>query len=493
MKNTREQHTGKIQYPSDMISIIKNGLPKTDTPKKVLIIGAGMAGLVAGSLLKKAGHEIAIIEANDRVGGRIYTDRSSFSDGAYLDFGAMRIPENHKLVFEYIMKFNLPYNRFLNTSPKDIIFANGVKTTRAAYEQNPDILNFPLEPHEKGKTAAQLLVEAVQPFHTLYKNSTPEEQKRLMEKFDRYSIENFLRFNPLGPSLSPNAIRLVKVLVGIEGFAELSFTNILFDIVNTVFNEDLQFYEITGGNDQLPKSFLKDLKAHIYFNEKVLRISNLKNKVIVQTRNLKTGEFHTFQGDYIVLAIPFSVFQFIEVIPYETFSFEKWKAIRELHYVAAVKVAIEFKRRFWEEQGLQGANMITDFPNRFTYTPSPMSPEQTSGVVLASYSWGDNAKLWSALTEQERIYQALQDLAKIHGDEVYKEYQNAASFSWGQNPYSAGCFTLYKPNQAANFPDIINRPEGRIHFAGEHASDFHGWIEGAIQSGVRAAHEVNNR
>ncbi|KHE71703.1 amine oxidase [Halobacillus sp. BBL2006] len=482
-----------IQNVEEMTAIIRNGLVKSENPKNVLIIGAGMAGLTAGSLLKEAGHKVTILEANDRVGGRVFTVREPFSPGAYLDFGAMRIPENHSLVFEYIRKFNLPTNKFLNTSKKDILFVNGRKTTRELYEQNPDILNFPVEPHEKGKTAAELLIGAVQPFLTLYQSSSPQEQKELIKKFDQYSIENYLRFNPIGPSLSPNAIRLVKVMLGIEGFAELSFSNILFDIIQTVFNEDLKFYEITGGNDRLPKSFLKELESNVKFNEKVVRIIHRGDQVIAQTRNMKTNEFHTFSGDYLILTLPFSVFQFIEVIPYQTFSFDKWKAIRELHYVAAVKVGIEFKRKFWEEEGLDGANLLTDFPNRFTYTPSPASAEQTSGVVLASYSWGDNAKLWNALPGPERINQAMQDLAKIHGNQVYDEFLNAYTCSWSLNPYSAGCFTLFKPNQAATFPDIINRPEGRIHFAGEHASDFHGWIQGAVQSGVRTALEVHQR
>lgn len=482
-----------LNYPSDMVTTIKKGLDPTSTKKDVIIIGAGLAGLVSGSLLKKAGHRMTILEANDRVGGRVYTKREPFSKGNYLDFGAMRIPDNHPLVFQYIRQFNLPYNRFLNSSPKDVIYANGVKTTREEYNQNPDVLNFPLEPEEQGKTAAELLINAVQPFMTLYKASNEEERKILLEKFDRYSIENYLRFNPLGPSLSPNAIRLVKVMLGIEGFAELSFTNILFDIVNTVFNEDLEFYEITGGNDQLPKSFLTELKGDIKFNEKVIRIINREDEVLVLARNTITGEIDTYRGDYLIITVPFSVLQFIEVYPYETFSFDKWKAIRELHYVAATKVGIEFKKRFWQKEGLEGANLITDFPNRFIYTPSPASSIQGPGVVLASYSWGDNAKLWNALPEEERINQALQDLAKIHGPEVYSEFLNGASYSWSQNPYSAGCFTLFKPNQGATYPEIIEKPEGRIHFAGEHASDFHGWIEGAIQSGIRAANEVNNR
>jgi monoamine oxidase len=88
--------------PYQMISIIRNRLKKTNFPKKIIIVGAGMAGLVAASLLKEAGHRIIILEATDRVGGRVYTIRSPFSHGLYFNAGAMRIPHIHYLTLEYI-------------------------------------------------------------------------------------------------------------------------------------------------------------------------------------------------------------------------------------------------------------------------------------------------------------------------------------------------------------------------------------------------------
>ncbi|MGB8000152.1 MAG: FAD-dependent oxidoreductase, partial [Anaerobacillus sp.] len=103
------------------------------------------------------------------------------------------------------------------------------------------------------------------------------------------------------------------------------------------------------------------------------------------------------------------------------------------------------------------------------------------------------AMLWNSLSEEQQITQSLEDLAKIHGPKVFEDYVTGASFSWSQNQFSGGCFTLFKPNQISEFEDSIKKPEGRVHFAGEHTSDFHGWIEGAVESGVRAAFEVNER
>lgn len=119
-----------------MISIIRNGLPKTTSPRQIVIVGAGMAGLVSASLLKEAGHQVTILEGSDRVGGRVFTLRSPFHDGGYIEAGAMRIPSTHLLTLEYISKFRLPLNEFINTTPNDLFYVNGVKARRWMYEKS---------------------------------------------------------------------------------------------------------------------------------------------------------------------------------------------------------------------------------------------------------------------------------------------------------------------------------------------------------------------
>lgn len=471
------------------VNIIQNGLPKNGSKKRVLILGAGMAGLVAGSLLKEAGHEVVILEANDRVGGRVYTVREPFTCGNYLDVGAMRIPGNHPRTQAYIQKFCLSTNPFINSTPQDLLWINGKKVTREAYEQNPELLHYPLPAGEREKTAKDLFLSAVQPFLDLYEKSTDEEKKQLSKQFSNYSMGEYLRNNPFGPSLSNNAVRMVKVVLGIEGFPEFSFLDILTDIIFPIFKGDTKFFEIQGGNDRLPRAFLPDLIDNIYYDQKATKIVHHHDRVTVYTEDQRFDRKNCWSADLLLTTIPFSAFQFVRILPFGCLSFKKWQAIREVTNVPAVKIGIEFKTRFWEKYPLR--NIVSDLPMRFAYEASHHQGTPGPGVLLASYTWGQNALLFTSLDDKEATNQVLQDLAAIYGPVVYEEYMQSVVYNWTKNPFSAGCFTLFTPGQSRDLADIIGAPEGRIHFAGEHTSSFHGWIEGAVESGIRAAREMN--
>lgn len=472
-----------------MISIIRNGLKKTKTPKKIIIIGAGMAGLVSASLLKQAGHNVIILEATDRVGGRVYTLRKDFKDGQYLEAGAMRIPSTHLLTVEYIKKFQLPVNRFINSTPNDIIYVKGVKAHLKAYEQNPNILRFPVLPHEKGKTAKELLQLAIKPVTDFIKQDPIRNWTWAIRELDKYSMDTFLRYNPFGVTLSPGAIEMVKVILTLEGLIELSFLELLRELL-ILFTPDITFYEITGGNDQLPKAFTKQLKDDIYYGQNVKKIKQHDNQVTVYSVHRILEPFQ-ITGDLAIVTIPFSVLQFVEIEPHDSFSENKWKAIRELKYVGSTKTGIQFKNRFWEKQGLYGGQTVTDLPIKYVQYPSRDLGTHGPGVILGSYTWEDDAIPWDSLDEDNRLEYVLKNLAKIHGKQVYSEFQGGTSHSWVRYPYSAGAFRMFKPDQVKELTPYISTPEGRVHFAGEHVST-HAWIQGAIESGIHAAYEVND-
>ncbi|MBM7691467.1 monoamine oxidase [Peribacillus deserti] len=474
-----------------MINMIRSGLPKTNNPKKIIIAGAGIAGLVAASLLKKAGHFVNLIEGSNRVGGRILTLREPFIEDQYMEAGPMRIPSVHHLTLEYLNKFRLPVSEFINSTPYDLYYVNGVKTRLKYILRNPDILRFPVAEWEKGKAPLDLLKIVTKPIQEYLSEDSEKSWSNLEKQFDKYSLEFFLRYNPVERSLSSGAVEMLKVLLSLEGFPHLSFLQIYREL-QYLLEPNMKFYEIAGGFDKLPNAFLPELTENIHFKQKVKKIVHDREQIHIHTCHTESSVPYEFKGDLAIITIPFSSFQQVEVVPQSMFSYHKWRAIRELHYVPATKIGLQFKRRFWEENGLLGGQSVTDLPIRFSYYPSSGIGTKTGGIIIASYTWEDDTLPWDSLIEEDRIKQALENLAVLYGKKIYQEFIAGASYSWSQNPYSSGGFSLFRPEQATTIGPYISNPENRIHFAGEHTSHFPAWIQGGIESGIRVAMEVNN-
>jgi monoamine oxidase len=214
-----------------------------------------------------------------------------------------------------------------------------------------------------------------------------------------------------------------------------------------------------------------------------------------------------FTADYLVVAIPFSALRFVTVAP--EFSFPKRRAIIELHYDSATKVVLEFSERFWEWNADEwakylpdeyrghnsyGGGSITDTPNRFIYYPSHAVPESRGGVILASYTWADDASRWDSIPSEDRYNFALKGLTDLYGKGIKRFFTGfGKTESWMENYYSFGEAAVFTPCQLTTLHPHIPTPEGLVHFAGEHTSLKHAWIEGAIESGIRAAKEIHKR
>ncbi|MED1089384.1 flavin monoamine oxidase family protein [Bacillus paramycoides] len=467
-----------------MLQIIHEGLAKTNNPKRITIAGAGISGLVAASLLKEAGHEVTIIEANNRIGGRVYTIRKPFSTGLHFNAGPMRIPETHDLTLAYIRKFKLKLNLFINKTSSDIIYTNNIRTRLNVFENVPSVLGYPVLETERGKTAEELILEVLEPILNYIKKDPNKNWIIVEKKYKTYSLGSFLT-----EYYSDGAIDMIGVLLDMEAYMGMSLIEVLREMI--FFTSTTKYYEITGGMDALPNSFLQQLKDNIFMSYKVEKIIQEDNKVMMQVNREKTLERFIITGDIAIVTIPFSALRFVEVQPYHLFSYFKRRAIRELNYIAATKIAIEFKSRFWERAGQCGGKSITDLPIRFTYYPSYGIHTPGAAIVLASYTWADEALTWDSLSNRERIRYALKNLAQIYGTVVYSEFVTGASFSWSQNPYSCGAFTAFEPGQELELFPYITPTAGGVHFSGEHTTLTHGWMQGAIESGIRVAHEVN--
>jgi monoamine oxidase len=128
---------------------------------------------------------------------------------------------------------------------------------------------------------------------------------------------------------------------------------------------------------------------------------------------------------------------------------------------------------------------------RIVYPSHPPAEDDERGVLLASYTWSQDATRWAAMDPESRLEQALDDVAQIH-PEVRDEFEGGASQAWSADPYAAGAFALFAPGQQTQLQADITQPEDRVHFAGEHCSLHHAWIQGALESGIRAARAIND-
>jgi monoamine oxidase len=461
----------------NLVAVAEEGLGgRHGDRKRVLVLGAGMAGLVAAYELRRQGHDPLVLEAQNRVGGRIYTLRT-FAPGLYAEAGAMRIPRAHELTLEYCHHFGLELRPFVMGNPKGLVCVGGVRMTAAEAEASPDRLPYELAEAERGKTADQLWADATAEIREMVDTAGEEAWAEIVRRYDEYSLYEFLRLR----GFSEEAIEYYAVM----NFVEADMHNAVVEILR----EDLggayvDMSTIAGGMDRLPNAFYAELQDAVRFGVEVRAIEQDSAGVTVHCRI--GSDRVSFSADYAICTLPFSVLRTVE----HGFSRHKDRAIRQLNYHASTKILFQVRHRFWEQtDGIEGGATVTDLPVRRLNYPPP-DPTTTRGVLLASYTWGQDALQWGAMSEAERIDEALEDIERIH-PQIRDEFELGASHAWYGDRFARGAFALFAPEQQTNLQADIVRPEGRVYFAGEHCSLYHAWIQGALESGIRSARAID--
>jgi monoamine oxidase len=422
-------------------------------------------------------------------------------------------------------------NNFLHVNYKHV--------PRSVYDaQDADVnalLNYNLEENENTQSS-NLLERAIGPLRSMVEKDPKTAWPKIIKDYGEYSMRRFLlEYVENNEHFSENAIEMIGVIENLASRMSYSFIQSFIELA--IITSDTPFWLIKGGTDLFSTAYFEQqgLDAITFRNQTLVDLYTDEdtNKVRIST---KVSQFISDRAeedeknsnilsvdtwDEVIVTVPFASFRTVHVWP--EFSQRKRQAIRELHYDAATKVLLEFRERFWEtDNNIYGGGSNTDLPNRYMYYPSERMGSEGGGVMLVSYAWADDARKWDPMSHYERFCYALENVAITHAihspdasyeervaaqqkikdlcvfsPELYAENQEniigAASVSWMQNPYAFGEAAIFYPGQLDLFHKSIisSEWEGKAHFAGEHASLKHAWIEGAIESAVNAALLVN--
>jgi monoamine oxidase len=492
-------HAGESGYsgPIDL-----QGDPKGAS---VLILGAGLAGMSAAYELRRAGYQVQILEYNDRPGGRNwslyggdsytelggFTQQVQFDQGLYLNPGPWRIPYHHRALIDYCKRLKVALEPFMQ-----IDYAAYVHSA-SAFGGKPQ--RFRAVQADFHGHVAELLAKASNR-NQLDQTVTREDREILFEALRRWGAlddnyeykKGLLVSHRRGYDSAPGG-GLTSLPIASEPMAlhELMQSRLWSSIsFGQLYEYQNMVFQPVGGMGMIGKAFGRELGDLIRYNAKVTDIRQDASGVTVAYIDArKGGALQTAKAQWCVCTIPASV---LGQIPLKVGAALK-NAIDAISYEASVKVGLQFKRRFWEQdESIYGGISFTDLPNELIGYPSTGYFGDGPAVLLGAYNFGANAVQMTAMPPQERVSKTLEWGAQIH-PQYRSEFQNGVAVAWHRVPWTLGCFGRWTEELRAQHYDNLCAIDGRIVLAGEHASRLGGWQEGALLSSLDAIRRLHQR
>jgi monoamine oxidase len=443
---------------------------------RVIIVGAGLAGLAAGFDLDRAGYDVIILEARMRPGGRVHTLREPFSDGLYADAGAARIQDTHQFTLRYVKELNLTLDPFFPTDGSRVTYVAGKRLVIPSRGQL-DLAAIPLEfsGEERklgyGGGLMKYLFSHVKDVGDPSTATWPAGAD--LQRFE-VPLMDFVR----GQGASPAFQKMVAFGHDLAGMSTLMFMR---DVALGAPTK--QWFKIRGGNDLLPRALAAKLASKIRYGSPVVRIE--QDSASVTVTYLRDQAPVTVKGDHLICAMPLAVMRRVEI---PSLSSARRAAIDQVGSLPMARVFLQASRRFWLDRGETGWASSDDPIDVWDYT------RDQPGVrgILGAYTSGRMAYQVTALDPIERGPFVLDMMERIHPG-MREHYEGSASHSWIDDPWALGAGVEFKAGQLSKYYSLLRQPEGRIHFAGEYTSPWAGWMNGGLESGERAAAEIRAR
>src|SRR5579863_6921200 len=402
---------------------LANAPPNTS----ILILGAGMAGLVAAYELSRTGYKVKVLEYNQRAGGRSWTLRGGdeytelggfrqkceFDPGLYINPGPWRIPYHHHAMLDYARRLKVPLEPFTQVN-----YNSYLHSTKAFGGKPQRFRHVRADYHGH---VAELLSKAANQGH-LDAAVSAEDKEKLLESLRSWGVLDAQYRYVASGRVSETRGYDVDPAGGLMPQPKLSSPSKLDELLRsglsnylvTPFDYDLMpsLFQPVGGMDRIANAFYQEVKPLVQFGAKVTRIDQDDHGVTVAYADAQRGgSMQQAKADWCLCTIPLSILAQIDIKVGDAMA----AAIGAVPYEAAVKVGLQFKRRFWEEDDrIYGGISFTDLPISMIGYPSYGQNQSGKGVLLGAYVWGANAYEFTAMTPAQRVRKAVEQGAQVH-------------------------------------------------------------------------------
>jgi monoamine oxidase len=470
----------------------------------VLVLGAGLAGMLSAYELTKAGYKVQILEVQTRAGGRNMTLRGGdtitelgsvqtvgFAPGNYFNPGPWRIPYHHRTVLHYCKQLGVELEPFLQSNHNTFVHrkaAFGGKPQRFrdltidwkghVSELLGKALNAGALDQAVTKEDKAVLLEALRDWGVLDKNMAYSKSVKLGEQ----------RGWERPPGGGVNGAPIPNDPFGLTDTLDSQIWGPLGFFAEHVMQTSM--FQPKGGMDHIGKAFQARVGKLIRYGTRVSKIAQDERGVTASWTDAKTGAAGETRADWMVCTIPATILGQIDL----QVSDAKKAAIKALPYENSVKVGLEMKRRFWEtEDAIYGGSSFTDQAIGLVSYPSHGCFSDGPAVLLGAYPFGVGSYILAGMTPEKRIASALEQGAVLHPAHYKAEFLSGATVAWSRMPWILGCCAKWsEESRAAHYQDLVAM-DGRIVLAGEHCSYYGCWQEGALLSALDAITRLHQR
>ena len=414
-----------------------------------VVIGAGFAGLAAAMKLKNAGWKVTVLEARDRIGGRVFSHKFKGTD-LICELGAEWVGESHERIKALCRDFNIPLQKH---QFEDFLLRDGRVYRPGQWSFSP-----------QAKAAFEKLIAG-------YDKLTPLQQRRL----DRYDWWNYLE--KIGFSQDDLLLRdLMDSTDFGESIRHVSAFAALAEYAESSAHNEMD-YKMTGGNSRLAEEFAKRIdSSNIRLNSPVIEVKQFKGTVTVKTA------VESLRCDAVICTVPTQSLLKIKFDP--PLSAAQQSAAEQLTYARICKNSVLYDERFWKAENF---SLVSDTTSHYYFHSTQNQPGRQG--ILTAYAIGEKADVLASQSDERRMKIVAGDLADFDKD-APRLARGIASYAWQRDPFTDGAYALYRPGQWFGLRPILQRSHGKVLFAGEHLADWQGFMEGAVETGESAAGQL---